>query len=111
MPGWSRRRPCCSNPTAAAAGWSATATAARRAAGEWGAEAGDVVRGPIDLVDYYRSRGARYFADLGDRPDDPRRLALHDAVRRRYKVIIDRPEVLIVDLGSVSSAGMLPHAN
>ena len=88
-----------------------TATAARRAAGEWGAEAGDAVRGPIDLVDYYRSRGARYFADLGDRPEDPRRLALHDAVRRRYKVIIDRPEVLIADLGSVPSAGMLPHAN
>jgi hypothetical protein len=88
-----------------------TATAARRAAGEWGTEAVAAVRGPIDLVDYYRSRGARYFADLGDRHEDPRRLALHDAVRRRYKVIIDRPEVLIVDLGSVSSAGMLPHAN
>jgi Dolichyl-phosphate-mannose-protein mannosyltransferase len=88
-----------------------TATAARRAAGEWGAEAGDAVRGPIDLVDYYRSRGARYFADLGDRPEDRRRLALHDAVRRRYKVIIDRPEVLVADLESVPSAGMRPHAN
>jgi 4-amino-4-deoxy-L-arabinose transferase-like glycosyltransferase len=88
-----------------------TAAAARRAAGEWGAAAGDAVRGPIDLVDYYRRRGARYFADLGDRPEDPRRLALHDAVRRRYKVIIDRPEVLIADLESVPVAGMLPHAN
>jgi hypothetical protein len=36
---------------------------------------------------------------------------LHDAVRRRYKVIIDRPEVLIADLESVPAAGMLPHAN
>jgi hypothetical protein len=88
-----------------------TATAARRAAGEWGDRAAVVVRGPIDLVEYYRGRGARYFADLGDRPDDPRRLALHDAVRRRYKVIIDRPEVLIADLGPVPSAGMTPHAN
>jgi hypothetical protein len=88
-----------------------TAPAARRAAGEWGAQAADAVRGPIDLVEYYRSRGARYFADLGDRPEDPRRLALHDAVRRRYKVIIDRPEVLIADLESVPAAGMLPHAN
>jgi Dolichyl-phosphate-mannose-protein mannosyltransferase len=88
-----------------------TEPAARRAAGEWDAEAALAVRGPLDLVDYYRRCGARYFADLGDRPDDPRRLALHDAVRRRYKVIIDRPEVLIVDLESVRSAGMLPHAN
>jgi hypothetical protein len=88
-----------------------TEPAARRAAGEWGAQAAAAVRGPIDLVDYYRGRGARYFADLGDRGDDPRRLALHDAVRRRYKVIIDRPEVLIADLGSVAAAGMLPHAN
>ena len=88
-----------------------TPTAAHRAAGEWGDDAADAVRGPIDLVEYYRQPGARYFADLGDRPDDPRRLALHDAVRRRYKVVIDRPEVLIVDLGSAASAGMLPHAN
>ncbi len=88
-----------------------TEPAARRAAGEWDADAHDAVRGPIDLVDYYRRRGARYFADLGDRTDDPRRLALHDAVRRRYKVIIDRPEVFLADLGSVASPGMSPHAN
>lgn len=89
-----------------------TESAARRAAGEWG-DAGAVagVRGPIDLVDFYRSRGARYFADLGDRRDDPRRLALHEAVRRRYKVIIDRPEVLIADLEPVPLARVLPHAN
>ena len=67
--------------------------------------------GPIDLVEYYRRRGARYFADLGDRRDDPRRMDLHDAVRRRYKVIVDRPEVIIADLEAVPTAGMLPHAN
>jgi hypothetical protein len=88
-----------------------TEPAARRAAGEWGDPASASVRGPIDLVAFYRRRGARYFADLGDRPGDPRRLALHDAVRRRYKVIIDRPEVLIADLDPVPDAGMLPHAN
>ena len=88
-----------------------TASAARRAAGEWGDAAEDAVRGPIDLVEFYRRRGARYFADLGDRRDDPRRMALHDAVRRRYKVIVDRPEVLVADLESVPVAGMLPHAN
>jgi hypothetical protein len=88
-----------------------TAPAARRAAGEWDAGAQDRVRGPIDLVEYYRRRGARYFADLGDRRDDPRRMALHDAVRRRYKVIVDRPEVIIADLEAVPAAGMLPHAN
>ena len=67
--------------------------------------------GPIDLVEYYRRRGARYFADLGDRRDDPRRMALHDAVRRRYKVIVDRPEVIIADLEAVPAAGCMPHAN
>jgi 4-amino-4-deoxy-L-arabinose transferase-like glycosyltransferase len=88
-----------------------TEPSARRAAGEWGDEAAAAVRGPIDLVEHYRRRGARYFADLGDRAADARRMALHDAVRRRYKVIIDRPEVLIADLRSVASPGMLPHAN
>ena len=83
-----------------------TPSAARRAAGEWGAER--EVRDPIDLVECYRCRGARYFADLGDRRADPRRMALHDAVRRRYKVIVDRPEVIIADLDVVETH---PHAN
>ncbi len=88
-----------------------TETAARRAAGEWGRAEAGAVRGPLDLVAFYRARGARYFADLGDRPGDPRRMALHDAVRRRYKVIVDRPEVIIADLDAVTAAGMMPHAN
>ncbi len=83
-----------------------TPSSARRAAGEWGAER--EVREPLDLVEYYRRQGARYFADLGDRRADPRRMALHDAVRRRYKVIVDRPEVIIADL---VVAEMHPHAN
>lgn len=88
-----------------------TEPAARRAAGEWGEADSRAIRGPEDLVAFYRDHGARYFADLGDRRDDPRRMALHDAVRRRYKVIVDRPEVIIADLEAVSTAGIMPHAN
>ncbi len=83
-----------------------TPSAARRAAGEWGAER--EVQDPLDLVECYRRKGARYFADLGDRQADPRRMALHDGVRRRYKVIVDRPEVIIADLVVTE---MTPHAN
>ena len=83
-----------------------TPSAVRRAAGEWGAE--NEVQDPLDLVEYYQRRGARYFADLGNRQADPRRMALHDGVRRRYKVIVDRPEVIIADL---VVAEMNPHAN
>ena len=39
---------------------------------------------------------------------DPRRKGLHDAVRRRYKVIVDRPEVIIADL---VDSGMHWNAN
>ena len=46
-----------------------TPSSVRRAAGEWGAEG--EVQGPLDLVECYRLRGARYFADLGDRRADP----------------------------------------
>ena len=70
--------------------------AAARAAGEW--EAGKRVDGPLELVEYYRRQGARYFADLGSCEADPTRKGLHDAVRRRYKVIVDRPYCLIADL-------------
>jgi 4-amino-4-deoxy-L-arabinose transferase-like glycosyltransferase len=73
-----------------------TPAAARRAAGEWGIE--HQVRDPLELVEFYRRQGAGYFADLGGRSSDPRRMALHAAVRRRYKVIMDHSEVIIADL-------------
>lgn len=73
-----------------------TTPAARRAAGEWRAET--EVDGPLDLLDYYRRQGARYFADLGSCDRDTRREGLHEAVRRRYKVIVDCPEVIIAEL-------------
>jgi hypothetical protein len=74
--------------------WSDAAVA--RAASEW--QPGRQVKGPLDLVDYYRSQGARYFADLGSRGADTRRKDLHESIRRRYKVIVDRPDVIIADL-------------
>jgi hypothetical protein len=73
-----------------------TNAAAARAAGEWGAE--DQVTGPLELIEYYRSQGARYFADLGSLAAGQERKGLHDVLRRRYKVIVDRPEVIIADL-------------
>jgi Dolichyl-phosphate-mannose-protein mannosyltransferase len=74
--------------------WSGAAAA--RAAGEW--EPGRRVDGPLELVEYYRRHGARYFADLGCDSADLTRKGLHEAVRRRYKVIVDCPDVIIAEL-------------
>ncbi len=70
--------------------------AARRAAGEWG----DALKGDDSaaLVEFYRGKGALYFADVRPDPIDPRRLALHQAIKGRYKVLVDRPGVLIARL-------------
>jgi hypothetical protein len=83
-----------------------TPDAVQRAAGEWGMET--AVRTPIELVEFYRRHGARYFADLGGGDPDPRRKGLHDAVRQRYKVIVDCPAVIIAEL---VVAKVSPHAN
>jgi 4-amino-4-deoxy-L-arabinose transferase-like glycosyltransferase len=83
-----------------------TDDAAARAAGEWGG--GADVTGPLDLIEYYRLRGARYFADLGSADSRSGRKGLHDRVRRRYKVIVDSPDVLIADL---SESGISLNAN
>ena len=71
--------------------------AARRAAGEWGsALTGD---SPLSLVEFYKARGARFVAIPGvggDQPSsDPGRLALQEAIRRRYNVLVDGSVVLI----------------
>jgi hypothetical protein len=81
--------------------------AARRAAGEWGsALEGDST---LALVEFYASRGARYVAVPGRppdaSPDDPERLALQEAIRRRYNVVIDRPVVLIAVLDDPQTKG------
>jgi len=73
----------------------------RRAAGEWGKRLPNDTA--ADLVEAYRTQGARYFADLGASPDPrtgdgARRSALHEAIRRRYKVIVDLPAILLAEL-------------
>jgi hypothetical protein len=75
-----------------------TAPAARRAAGEWGDPRSNAVDGPIALVEFYRLEGADFFVDVVPAQTDPRRLALHEAVRRRYNVVVDLPGVLIASL-------------
>lgn len=74
-----------------------------RAAGEWGGalEGTD----PLALVEFYRARGARFVADVAA-DGDPTRLALHDAVRRRYNVLVDQPGVLLAALSEPKDA---PH--
>jgi 4-amino-4-deoxy-L-arabinose transferase-like glycosyltransferase len=52
-----------------------------RAAGEWGGTLGD--DSPLALVEFYRTRGARFVADVRPDPGDPRRKALHEAIRHR----------------------------
>jgi hypothetical protein len=84
-----------------------TSDAARRAAGEWMSPS-PPVESPLDLIEYYRLRGAHYFVDLGSRDPRSPRKGLHDAVRRRYKVIVDSPEVLIAEL---SNSGTHWNAN
>ncbi len=67
-----------------------------RAAGEWGGsiDASD----PLALVEFYRHRGAKFVADLTTASDPESRRALHEAIRRRYNVIVDRDGVLIAEL-------------
>jgi hypothetical protein len=73
-----------------------TDSAARRAAGEWGERLEGI--GPLALVEFYRRKGARYFADVRPEPLGDSRLALHEAVRGRYKIMVDEPGVLLADL-------------
>lgn len=76
---------------------------ASRAAGEWGGSLEPT--DPLSLVEFYRARGARFLADVAP-SGDPARLALHDAVRRRYNVLVDRPGVLLAALSEPKDA---PH--
>jgi len=73
-------------------------SAARRAAGEW--DGSDLPESPTALVEFYRTRGARFVADLGDASvaGDSERLALHESIRARYNVLMDTPGVLLADL-------------
>lgn len=68
-----------------------------RAAGEWRGRVDDP-HDPLALVRFYRSRGLRFVADLPAAPADPSRLALHEALRRDYTVVVDGPDLLLVEL-------------
>jgi hypothetical protein len=93
-----RRRPARVSPGADPAG-------AVRAAGEWGGSLADA--SAVELVEFYRARGARYFADVRPEPADPRRRALHAAIRR-YRILDDRPGVLLAELSRPEED---PHAD
>lgn len=74
---------------------------ARRAASEWMRDAQDAedrtaVDSAVDLVEFYRSKGASYLADLGGCDRD--RAAWRKAMRAKYQVVVDRPCVLIARL-------------
>lgn len=75
-----------------------TPRSAARAAAEWPTGRDIQVESPLDLIDFYRARGARYVADLAPEAGDQRRIALHDAIRGRYKVLVDDPSVIVAEL-------------
>ena len=70
--------------------------AAARAAGEW--EAGTTGRWPARTGRILSPPGGSVFRRPGQPRRRPARKGLHDAVRRRYKVIVDRPDVIIAEL-------------
>lgn len=76
-------------------------SAAIRAAGEWPDWATfkpGAVDGPETLVGFYAYHDVRYFADVVPAECGPERLALHESIRRRYKILVDRPGVLLAEL-------------
>lgn len=82
-----------------------TGPAAVRAASEWPGEGSTRVTDPLDLIEFYRLRGARFLADLAPASGDDRRKALHEAIRRRYKVQVDRAPVMIAELSPIETPG------
>lgn len=77
--------------------------AAKRAAGEWGGALTE--DDPAVLIAFYRDRGARFVADLGNATGDSRRMALHEAIRNRYQIIVDSPDVLLAELREPGELG------
>src|SRR5262249_29120994 len=81
--------------------------AAGRAAAEWGGALETDT--PLGLVEFYRLRGATFIALPGSwaRRDgiDSERLALQEAIRRRYNVLVDAPFVLIAALADPQEKG------
>jgi 4-amino-4-deoxy-L-arabinose transferase-like glycosyltransferase len=75
-----------------------TPASAVRAAGEWPGQPGLTVSDPADLIDFYRSHGARFVADVAPALGDQRRIALHELIRQRYKVLLDDSTVILAEL-------------
>ena len=75
-----------------------TPRAAARAAAEWPQTGEGRIEEPLDLIDFYRIKGARFVADVVPDPGDEHRKALHEAIRWRYKVRVDCASVLIAEL-------------
>jgi hypothetical protein len=71
------------------------AKSVRRAASEWGDRLDDDTSSA--LLECYRLHGVAFFADTGTETE-PKRRDLHEAVRLRYLVLIDRPGLLIASL-------------
>ena len=77
---------CSSRPIGAAAGWSSRAG---RAPGRRGVAEGQglpTIAAPLDLIEFYRREGPDTWPTSAPEPATTGRIALHEAIRRRYKV-------------------------
>ncbi len=81
-----------------------TSSAAVRAAAEWPAHCLEAEAGPLELIEFYRAQGARFLADVGAAPGDLCRIALHEAIRARYKLMIDTYPLFLVELNAVETS-------
>jgi hypothetical protein len=81
-----------------------TSSAAVRAASEWPAEGLEAGASPLELIEFYRARGARFMADVSAAPGDVRRIALHKAIRARYKLMLDTCPLFLVELNAVETS-------
>src|SRR5262249_9474486 len=100
-PSWWPMRRCSMQPIDREAGsdWRRRAPGGGAAGARAAALGGE---GRLALVEFSRARGARFVAlpGAGGAPgqDEPARLALREAIRGRYNIIVDRPAVLIAAL-------------
>jgi Dolichyl-phosphate-mannose-protein mannosyltransferase len=66
----------------------------RRAASEW--DGVIQARDPLELIEFYRARGATHFAELPNRIDSLP--GLREALVNRFEVVIDSPHLLLLAL-------------
>ena len=84
-----------------------SASACRRGAGEWG----ETLENPsaLSLVDFYRTQGIDYVADVGPAPVGSVRRELRDALRRRdrSRVLVDRADVFLAVLPRLRGSSLV----